>query len=369
MSVEQIRSDAQAMATAWKRRFNYNPTLHALIFLVAQGTHETSMGRAWPGPDGIPGTADDENNVGACTLRAVNAAEYAAIAAKAQAALASIGKPARGTLTFVRTNAMAWVDAQGEKLPLTAEELAAVTPWLPTVGAGHGQRASNAEAAIVGSGLPLASGVKGGIVIPASHIHCDSLPLKGGGTQPYFTWFAAFANLTDGCEYYLHLAVENKPAMAIVTNPAGTEQQFAAALRAQGYYTGFADNSTPEGYQKNVDAYANSLRALTPGIRAALTGWQPDFGAIPAAPPPIAPFDLKKLSDVQRALNTLGCGRPLLKIDGDFAKKSLAALGFYQGACLTGAGDDLIAVTGEVDDPTLAGLRRDLTALGLEVGG
>lgn len=325
MSVDQIRADANAMAEAWREQLGGEPTIHALVLTVAQGTCETVMGRAWPGPDGLVGTDDDENNVGATNLRS-----------------------------------------------LTAEELAIVAAAgiVPTVGPGHEARARAAEAAILAAGLPLASGDKAGIPIPRAHIHCDSRPLKGGGTQPYFVWFAAFGSLKDGCRYYLHIAAEGPTharARAVLENPNGTEEDFAAALRAQGYYTGLHDNSTAEGYAANVKAYASWLRGVTPGIRAALAGWQPSAGPVPLEPPPVPPFDLRKLGDVQRALNALGCGRPFLADDGNIATKSIAALGFYQGACLNEAGDSLIDVTGKVDGPTLFGLARDLRALGLEV--
>lgn len=312
MNPDQVRSDAEAMAEAWREQLHAEPTIHALVLAVAQGTFETQMGRAWPG----------SFNVGACTLRG-----------------------------------------------LTSEELGAVTAagLHPTLGANREQICRAAEAAILAAGLPLASGVNGGVTIPTSQIHSDSRPVPGGGTEVYFCFFAAFGSLVDGCRYYLHLAAEGKPARAVLENPAGTEQSFAAALRAQGYYTGRFDNSTPEGWQKNVDAYANALRALTPGIRAALAGWQPSSGPIPVTPAPVPPFNLSTISGQWRALQALGCVRPMREFNGDTAYWLPAALGFYQGGSLAVDGVTPLDVDGRGGPQTQAAMARDLRALGFEV--
>jgi hypothetical protein len=273
MTLSRWHQKANAFVTAWRRRFGNDPTQHAVVLGLSVAQHETRCGDAWPGPDKIPNTADDENNWGACTFRAVNAAEYAAIAQQASQQLTASGQALRGTLTFQGTHVVVWVTPTGQKLPLNQAELAQVAPWLPTVGAGHNQRAANAEAAILASGLGLASGSLAGITVPRAHIHCDSRPVSGGNV-PYFVWFAAFATPADGCEYFLHLLAGNgKPAKAVLDNPAGTEQQLASAMYSKGYFTGFHDPKTAEGRQANIDAYAGSLRAITPSIRYALADW------------------------------------------------------------------------------------------------
>lgn len=326
------RDKGNAWAGGWFDRLGVLPTLHAVIFGLADGQLESGVGDYWPGPDGIVGTQDDENNVGCCTFRRLNADELAAVHA------AGI---------------------------------------VPTVGDGHEARAKAAQAAILAAGLPVASGTIAGIEVPFSTIHCDSAP----GLGPYFVWFAGFGTLREGCAYHVHLLAEGKPARVVLENPAGNEQALASAMYAARYFTGVHDpkkfylngHEVPagtagavNGAQANIDAYAGGLRRWTPEIRAALTGWSPDIGPIDPTPPAITPIDLNNPADLQRALNLLGMARPVLKLDGAIASKTIAALGFYQGTCLDGQGG-LVDMTGKFDGPTLAGLRRDLVAMAIPV--
>lgn len=352
------------MAEAWRLQLKSEPTKHAIILCVAQGTFETQMGRSWPGPDGLVGTEDDERNVGACTLRALSSAEYGAISAAMVSALNKAGFEPRGELVWLDIAHVGWQDADGDRTNLTTAELAVVMPWLPTVGKGHQDRAKNAEAAVLAAGLPLPSATKAGIFIPRSHVHCDSFPLKGGGNRPYHTWFAAFASLVDGCRYYLHLvAGPGKRARAVLENPNSTERDFAAALRAQSYYTGFFDNSTSEGWQKNVDNYSASLRRLTPAIAAVLDDWKPrDTEPAPAATP--LPLNLHLPTDQWRALQFLGFVRPLAQVLTE--RRLTASVGFYQGAHF-GDVEDELSVDGDCGPKTRAAMRRELRAIGIEV--
>lgn len=227
---------ATAISQAWQAQLGDWPSLHAVVFGVAQGTIETKGGDAWPGPDGLVGTVDDENNVGACTLRELNAAERAAVA--------------RAGI-------------------------------VPTVGAGHAERARQAQAAIVAAGLPIPSGV----------IHCDSSPKKG----PYFVWFAAFRDdvpgdghgQVKGWRYFVRALCGSpghlKGAYRVLVDPAGTEDQHARAAYAQHYYTGFHDPDKTytvggrevSGAEANILAYASSLRSVTPALRQLLAGFDP----------------------------------------------------------------------------------------------
>ena len=159
------------------------------------------------------------------------------------------------------------------------------------------------------AGLGLASGSLAGITVPRSHLHCDSRPVKGAGNVPYFVWFAAFNTPADGCEYFLHLLCgkpETPKRARTVLEMGGTEQELAAAMYASGYYTGFRDPSTPEGRQANIDAYASSLRAITPSLRFALADWTPppevtaDTEPAPPTEPNAAPLPLDVDWDEQR---------------------------------------------------------------------
>lgn len=229
-TAERWRSKADAFVDGWRAEYGgETPPLHAVILGLSVAQHETHCGDSWPGPDGLVGTEDDENNWGATTLRALNAAERAVLA---KAGLA------------------------------------------PTVGPGHNERAKAAMDALRASGLPLPQGV----------IHCDSSPRLG----PYFVFFASFPTPWEGARYFVHLLCGSggkRPAHAVLLDPAGTEQQLADAMYRAGYYTGFNDPKQPGGAQKNVDAYAGSLRAISPGVRAGLAGWTPKAPAAPATPP------------------------------------------------------------------------------------
>lgn len=284
------QNKADALVHAWRMNYGDDPPLNAVVLALSVAIHETRAGDAWPGADGVVGTDDDENNWGATTLRALNAAEYAAIAKRVSEELVSRGRELRGTLIFRGTNAMVWVTAaaEGEKqeqrVPLTQAELAVVTPWLPSVSAGHAQRATNAQAAIQAAGLPM----------PQANIHCDSAPSLG----PYFVWFAAFSNPADGAAYFLKLLAglkSRKMAYGVLTQ-GGNEVSLATAMYLAGYYTGFFKKTSyyvlesgkwrevrgdemlmglalKKGSDLNIAAYAGALQRITPTIKLALKDW------------------------------------------------------------------------------------------------
>lgn len=344
--VERLHRKADALHAAWLRRYGVAPAKHTVVLAMCPPSAETKLGDAWPG----------EFNWGATTFRQLNAAEAAAVKAAGV---------------------------------------------MPTVGTGHAERAAQAMAAIAAAGLPVASGELRGVKVPRSTIHCDSKTVLVNGAkvqQPYFVHFANFEDDTGGAEYYLTFVADpGNPARAVLENPKAGPANLAAAMYARGYFWGFkphgvymtagvdgvmgtADDEKHDGNAENVAAYASWLAPHYATISAALQSWTPDTATssprpsdTEPAPPP--PFDLTKLDDVQRALNALGCGRPPLKVDGNFATKSTAALGFYQGGTARlgkeddpGIGlDEMLAVTGVVDDDTRATMRRDLERLGYEV--
>jgi len=245
-TAERWKAKADALVDGWRAEYNgETPSLHAVVLALTVAQHETHCGDSWPGPDGLVGTADDENNWGATTLRALNAAERAVLSAAGLA---------------------------------------------PTVGPGHNERAKAAMAALKLSGLPLPQGV----------IHCDSSPRLG----PYFVYFAAFPTPWQGAQYFIHLLCGKggkRQAHAVLLDQAGSEQQLATAMYNAGYYTGFNDPRLPGGAQKNIDAYAGALRAISPGVRAGLAGWSSRPAVVPAPPPspvvidetpPVVPADM-----------------------------------------------------------------------------
>lgn len=239
MNILWYQNKADALVHAWRMNYGDDPPLVAVVLALAVALHETRAGDAWPGADGVVGTEDDEHNWGATTLRALNAAERAAVKA------AGI---------------------------------------FPTVGAGHEARAKAAQAAIVAAGLPL----------PQANIHCDSAPDLG----PYFVWFAAFSTDADGAAYFLKLLAglkTRKMAYQVLTQ-GGSETQLATAMYLASYYTGFfkknslyvleggkwrelKDETPPtgavvrKGSELNIAAYAGALQKITPTIRLALKDW------------------------------------------------------------------------------------------------
>ena len=223
MTPDRIRLKATAYTMAWARIFRTEPSLHNIMLGLAPALFETAAGDSWKGPDGLLDTEDDPNNWGATTLRPLNSAELAAVA------------------------------AAGIK---------------PTLGPDRDKRARDAEAAIRAAGLSL----------PRGEIHCDSRPTKKG-TVVYFTFFATFNDAVGGAAYFIRILAGTpehpKPAKVVLESPESTERDLAAAMYSQHYYTGV--HLEPG---RNIDDYTAALRRQTPGIRAAL------MGTNSTAPPP-----------------------------------------------------------------------------------
>lgn len=251
---------AQALVAGWRRCFAIEPVTEQIVCPLSSAIHETSAGDAWPGPDGIVGTQDDERNWGACTLRSLNAGELAVLGAAG-----------------IR----------------------------PTVGPGHVKAAADAMAALQASGLTLPQGV----------IHCDSRPVVGKGNVPYFTWFASFPDHASGAEYFLHLiagsVAKRRPGYLALMSRSITEASLARAMYAGGYYTGFhvaTDTSLiarTAVAEANIADYTASMRRSSGAIRAALVGWAPAPEPGPVVPTaafaPMLDLSQTWLDDLQRA--------------------------------------------------------------------
>lgn len=306
MTTIRWHQKADALVQGWSRVFGYAPTLHAVVLALSVAQHETRCGDSWPG----------EFDWGATTLRALTAAE--------RKVLADAG-------------------------------------IYPTIGAGRVEAAARAQAALEAAGLAPSNGV----------IHCDSTT-DDKGTHPYFVYFFRGQDDADGARYFVHLLAEKKAAKAVLETPAGTEQGLAQAMYRAGYFWGFhphkkyvgKDGKEHDGNQENVDDYANSLRALTPGIRLALKDWVPMGGPVDAAPPKPAPFQLKDRTSAFEALRALGCVRPHDTAFSDAVY--LASLGFYQGGNMDVRGE-LLDVDGDLGKDTAGAMARDLKVLGLEI--
>ncbi len=272
---------------------------------------ETRCGDAWPGPDGLVGTDDDERNWGACTLRSLNAAEHACLKAAGLA---------------------------------------------PTIGSNHVEVERKAMAALAAAGLPKASGTvaNGTIDVPSATIHCDSRtvkdPVTGKATTiPHFVWFANFASHVDGARYYLHLL--GSEARAVLAR-SGSSYELAAAMYRRGYYGGFkphgiykaSDGTEHDGNAENIAAYQRLIDYWRPKIVAVLT--KPPEPVVPtynldtsnglatALKVVLPDCDLVPLSSMRKFCAWVGVyqhgrsdvdGKPL-KVDGDAGPKTRAAL-------------------------------------------
>jgi hypothetical protein len=232
--------------------------------------HETQAGDAWRGPDKLLDTADDEHNWGATTLRAMNDAECGALAAEAERRIVNAGLPVRGRRMRFTRYAYFWEHEGGRLVTMNQPELELVRPIYPSVTTGHVARAAEAMSVLRSSGLPL----------PQAVIHCDSAPVAGA----YFVWFASFPTDVEGAAYFIRLlagATRKKQAASVLQRESGTEQELAAAMYGAKYFTGFhdpkktyttKDGRQVSGAQMNIDAYAGSLRRISPSVRAALSG-------------------------------------------------------------------------------------------------
>lgn len=289
MASERWTRKAKALRDAWQRRFGEVPPEHAVIGALSVAQFETHCGDAWPGPDGIIGTQDDENNWGATTLRSLNAAE--------RQVLSDAG-------------------------------------LRPTIAKGHEKVAQAAMQRLRASGLPLPQGV----------IHCDSSP-QAGGQVPHFVWFASFPTETEGAEYFLRLLAgsKEKPKRAYgVLKSGGSSRDLAAAMYAAGYYGGFHFHgtylckATPEkpckqkhteptehdGNAENIDSYAGGLRATAAAARAGL-----EDVSVPAGGPVTPPKKRRSVEECTLEWQTIlrDRGHDPGKLDGDFGERTLAA--------------------------------------------
>jgi hypothetical protein len=279
---------------------------------VSVAIHETLAGDAWPGPDGIVGTSDDENNWGATTLRALNSAEQWALATDALERIIAAGiEPPVGSRLRFNNFRYRWIptvpgvdvvamqkalgfrgaDVDGKlgpktmaaftawaadtpgltpedvwpkelgAAPISAAEALAVRPITPSVSNGHAARATEAMAVLRRAFAPG--------TLPPAVIHCDSTPEDG----QYFVWFAAFVSEKAGAMYFQTLL--NKFGRAVL-EAGGSPTDLARAMygRKYGYYTGFFERDRVyedgrTGAEKNIAAYAARISAPYPAVYAA----------------------------------------------------------------------------------------------------
>lgn len=289
MTTERWHKKADALSAAWTARYGSVLPVAGIAVGLGPAQLETRCGDAWPGPDGLVGTDDDERNWGACTLRGLNAEERKAVA---DAGLA------------------------------------------PTIGPGHNEIARKAQQAVIDAGLEIPTGtVAGSIPVSGATIHCDSRTVKDANgkpiTIPHFVWFANFATHEDGAAYYLHLL--GAGARQVLQN-GGSGWQLAAAMYARGYYGGFKphslyigkDGQAHDGNQENIAAYAGLINKFLPEITLALKTWRTD-SPTPATGTPLTLRKGSRGEQVRWLQEKLG-----ITVDGIFGAQTEAAVRSFQ---------------------------------------
>ncbi len=250
--MDRWQRKAQALADAWTSHYGSVLPHDGIALGLGPAQLETRCGDAWPGPDGLLDTSDDERNWGACTLRALTGEEH-------------------GVLDSAKI--------------------------YPSIGQGHVEIAKRAMVALATAGFEVPSGVVAGINVPRATIHCDSHTVKDAHgksvTIPHFVWFANFANDVDGAAYYLHLL--GSGGRAELARP-GNGWSLAAAMYARGYFGGFhphakyigKDGTEHDGNAENIAAYAKLIDYWLPQIKASLASWSPETIPVPQPADPNA---------------------------------------------------------------------------------
>lgn len=311
MTPERIRFHDANFRAAWLKKYSREATLNERVIGESVAMGETREGDAWPGPDGIVGTEDDERNKGATNLRALNADERIIIAAKGRELIAA--RPDIPQRDLWHDEDRLYFRAVGERgLPMgfewilhklteptspdygkeyraavTAAEAEALAPITPIVSKGHELRARTVNALL---GEALETSPSGASPAPSEKfpggaygtIHCDSHP----GLGPFFVWFASFdtpkpddQDEVDSWFYYLGIlcrSAEERAALA-----SGSPAAMARAMYHQGYFGGFhqkgklyekpkGSGRMIDGAEANIEDYTSIIARQIPGIRAAL---------------------------------------------------------------------------------------------------
>jgi hypothetical protein len=141
----------------------------------------------------------------------------------------------------------------------------ALTPEEASVLMGHGIYATGDDALRTARGLLIAG--------PNEALHIDK-----GRSGPYFAWFWAFDNDTDGAAKFLDVLVRRRAPVRLIIDSASTTE-LAAAMYSTHYFEG---TSSEPG--ENIRAYAARLEAYVPRIETALLASNPP-GLVPPSSP------------------------------------------------------------------------------------
>jgi hypothetical protein len=151
-------------------------------------------------------------------------------------------------------------------------------------------------------------------------LHCDSSPVHG----PYFVFFRVFGSDVEGDEFFLHVAIDQRPSAGAVLLLGGPVYEYAARLYATKYFEGGHDPHTQEGRDANVADYANALTRTRATIEAALVGWTP--GAVPLDSAAVMAALAELGYDGDEAVRAFQAAHPPLVVDGILGPQTMAAV-------------------------------------------
>jgi hypothetical protein len=108
----------------------------------------------------------------------------------------------------------------------------------------------------------------------------EALHIDKNQVGPYFAWFWAFDNDTDGASKYLELLVRNRRGVRAVID-TGSPTELAAAMYASRYFEG-----TSAEPRENIRAYAARIEDYQARVESALLGWPAPTTSPTGAPLP-----------------------------------------------------------------------------------
>ena len=147
----------------------------------------------------------------------------------------------------------------------------------------------------------------------------EALHIDKNDVGPYFAWFWAFDNDTDGAAKYLEILVRNRPTVRAVIDTASATE-LAAAMYASRYFQG-----TSADPRENIRAYAARIEDYRARVESALLGW-PASTTSPPGPAPVPVADRGSRRSVVARGDRARRRRRLLHVEAPMRAKLIEAL-------------------------------------------